>query len=233
MTAPFGSDHDPLEPTERRGPRRPEKGRPARRDDRDARGRRDTPGAAGDDGSAPSFVPPSVRGSIELASHGAGQEGGGPASSQRVAQVSSLIARVLRERLLRGLNDPRVQGMVSILEVQCTPDFAAATVHVSVLPADRARLALSGLRSATRHLEGVVRKATRLRKVPRLLFELDDSIKREAAIAQSLQAIREANEDAGRPPPDPLPERQAEADADQDRDQGPARGPAADQASDP
>lgn len=108
------------------------------------------------------------------------------AHSHRLAQVNSLIARVLRDRLARGVNDPRVQGMVSVLAVECTPDFHIAHVRISVLPGDRARLTLSGLRSATRHLEGVVRKETRLRKVPRLLFELDDSIKREAALSESL-----------------------------------------------
>jgi ribosome-binding factor A len=123
-----------------------------------------------------------------------GQRGGSASSGEstggthRVAQVGALIARVLRERIARGLNDPRVQGMVSILGVECTADFATAHVRVSVLPADRARLTLSGLRSATRHLEGVVRKATRLRRVPSLQFEIDDSIKREAALTESLHA---------------------------------------------
>jgi ribosome-binding factor A len=115
-----------------------------------------------------------------------------------VAQVSSLIARVLQDRLARGLNDPRVQGMVSVLGVECTPDLVSAQVRISVLPADRAKLAISGIRSATRHLEGAIRKATRLRKVPRLHFLLDDSLKREAALEQSLRASLASLE----PPPD-------------------------------
>lgn len=132
---------------------------------------------------------------------------GHAAPSHRLAQVNSLIARVLRDRLARGINDPRVQGMVSVLGVECTPDFYTAHVRISVLPADRARLTLSGLRSATRHLEGVVRKETRLRKVPRLSFALDDSIKREAAMTESLQRAQgvmpaEPN-DAESTPPDP------------------------------
>lgn len=136
----------------------------------------------------------SVRESIEVA-RDAGSMGGtgsglGGGSPHRVAQVSTLIARVLQERLARGLNDPRVQGMVSIVGVDCTADLATAHVRVSVLPAERGRLTLSGLRSATRHLEGVVRKATRLRKVPRLLFDIDDSMKREAALSESLNSAR-------------------------------------------
>ncbi len=139
-----------------------------------------------------------------------------------MAQVSSLIARVLQDRLARGLNDPRVQGMVSVLGVECTPDLVSAQVRISVLPADRAKLAISGIRSATRHLEGVIRKATRLRKVPRLHFLLDDSLKREAALEQSLRASLaslepdgegsvEAPSSEGDPPdgPDGFPRRDA------------------------
>ena len=113
------------------------------------------------------------------------------ASSTRSAQVAAQITRVLRERLARGLNDPRIQGMVSVLSTELTPDMASATVRVSVMPADRGRLTVSGLRSATRHLEALLRKATRLRRVPRLAFELDESLKRQEAV---LDAIQRANE---------------------------------------
>jgi len=64
------------------------------------------------------------------------EPGGGPS---RAAQVESLVSRVLRERLMRGINDPRVQGMVSVLGVDLTPDLLNARVRISVLPADRGR----------------------------------------------------------------------------------------------
>lgn len=139
--------------------------------------------------------------------------------THRLAQVNSLITRVLRDRLARGLNDPRVQGMVSVLGVTCTPDFANAHVRISVLPGEKARLTLSGIRSATRHLEGIIRKATRLRKVPRLLFDLDDSIKREAALTASLrEATLGRNGPDGAEPDEGTEARDAAADTPQDHD---------------
>ena len=52
----------------------------------------------------------------------------GPAAapSDRPAQVAGEIRRALQEEFARGLNDPRVQGMVSITEVVLTPDLAEA-----------------------------------------------------------------------------------------------------------
>ncbi len=129
--------------------------------------------------------------SLSAALDGA-ERGGAPSS--RNAQIASLILRVLQERLLRGMNDPRVQGMVSIVGVDLSPDATHARVRISVLPADRGRLTLSGLVSGTRHLEGVVRKATRLRRVPRLVFEIDDSMKREAALYSALQQVAQTDQ---------------------------------------
>ncbi|MBL9147103.1 MAG: ribosome-binding factor A [Phycisphaerae bacterium] len=125
---------------------------------------------------------------------GAGERDRG-ARSPRHAQIEALVSRVLRERLARGLNDPRVQGMVSIVGVDLSPDFSSARVRISVLPEDRERLTLSGLRSATRHLESALREGTELRRVPRLSFEIDEAHKRERALYAALDSVRPAAPD--------------------------------------
>ena len=113
----------------------------------------------------------------------------GPAAapSDRPAQVAGEIRRALQEEFARGLNDPRVQGMVSITEVVLTPDLAEARVRVSVLPEDRASLTLSGLRAAAGFLRRRVMDETRIGRVPRIGFELDDRLKRQAALDSVLR----------------------------------------------
>ncbi len=154
---------------------------------------------------------------------GAARSAGRPAGQGRAAQVASLIDRVLRERLVRGLNDPRVQGMVSIIAVEVTSDLSQAIVKVSVLPEDRSRLTLSGLRSATKHLEGLVRKATRLRIVPQLRFELDESVKREtrlmAALHEAGASATPAEGEAEATPSAPTPPSAAQGTSDRSVDQ--------------
>lgn len=134
--------------------------------------------------------------------------------AERADQVGSLLARALQERLARGLNDPRVQGMVSILGVDVTPDLASALVRISVFPADRGRLTLSGIRSAARHLESGLREATLLRSIPRLRFELDESIQRESRLLETLANLppneRAAAEPVAPPVPQPPPTTPAE-----------------------
>ncbi|MDA1008857.1 MAG: 30S ribosome-binding factor RbfA [Planctomycetota bacterium] len=103
-------------------------------------------------------------------------------SAIRGAQVASRLTRLLQERLVRGLSDPRFQGMVSVLGVEMAPRTDEAVVRVSVLPDSRGRLALAALQSAAPRLRADVMGPMRLRKMPRLRFELDDSLKKMDAI---------------------------------------------------
>lgn len=108
--------------------------------------------------------------------------------SHRPEQVASVIRRAVQEALLRGINDPRVRGMVSVTRVTVDPDLAEARIHVSVLPAERATLTLAGLRSAAPHLERRIRGELHARRMPHLRFDLDDSLKKFAAIEASIEA---------------------------------------------
>lgn len=106
----------------------------------------------------------------------------------RPLQVGVLLQRTLQDRLVKGLNDPRYRGMVSILEVRVSPDLADATVFVSVLPAERGPLTLAALEHARGHLAAHLLKATRLKRVPRLAFRLDDRLKKVASLESAIRA---------------------------------------------
>lgn len=153
---------------------------------------------------------------------GAGPLGPARTPSDRPAQVASEIRRALQTELGRGLSDPRVQGMVSVTEVLLAPDFSLARVRVSVMPADRASLTVSGLRAAAGFLRRRVMDETRISRVPRLEFELDESLKRQAALDA---AIREGGGEAA-PGASEQPRRrggdvgQAAENAEEQRDEG-------------
>ena len=93
------------------------------------------------------------------------------APSSRPAQVASVLQRALQDRIVRGLSDPRLQGMVSIQEVRMSPDLLSARVKVSVFPSDRGPLSLAALRSAVGFFRSALRETTSLRRVPQLIFE--------------------------------------------------------------
>lgn len=115
-------------------------------------------------------------------------------------QISSVLRRAVQGVISRGLNDPRIRGLISVTEISVAPDLADATVYVSIHPAGQASLALRGLTSASKHIRVQAAKSVSLRRMPRLHFKLDDSIKRQNDLEQSLRAAGDA--DAAYPPED-------------------------------
>lgn len=93
--------------------------------------------------------------------------------------------------LVKGLNDPRIRGLVSVTEVNLSPDFGHATVRVSVLPEQAGRLTVAGLQHAAPRLAGEVARVVRSRRLPVLDFQLDDRLKKQAAIDAAISSTKE------------------------------------------
>lgn len=124
---------------------------------------------------------------MDRRTHGSGSHGGG--GSFRGAQLASLVQRIVQQEIQRGIADPRLRGMVTVISVDISADCEEATLHVSVLPGEFGPLSVQALTHAAGHLRRAVLKQSRVRHAPRLRFVLDDSLKRAAAVEA---AIREA-----------------------------------------
>lgn len=111
--------------------------------------------------------------------------------THRREQLESALRRAVGGVLAEGLADPRVRGLITVTDVSVTEDRRRATVGISVLPDEQAELTLHGLRAAAGHIQTEVGKRLRARSLPELVFRLDDSIKKQAAL---LSEIRHAVE---------------------------------------
>ena len=118
----------------------------------------------------------------------------------RPDQVASLIQRAVQTVLSRGLNDPRIRGLVSVTKVHVDDAPFQAAVYVSVLPAEHADLSLKGLQHAASRIRKQIGKAVQLRRMPRLSFHLDESIKKQAEFDA---ALAEARDDGDGPTDEP------------------------------
>lgn len=110
--------------------------------------------------------------------------------SSHLEQVESLIMKAVQGVLTRGLSDPRVRGLISVTKVKVSPDLANADVWISVLPEKHANLTHRALQHASSHIRSAVSGKVALRKMPRISFLLDESLKKQAAIHSAInQAI--------------------------------------------
>ncbi|MCI0632015.1 MAG: 30S ribosome-binding factor RbfA [Phycisphaerales bacterium] len=116
--------------------------------------------------------------------------------TQRTEQIAAVIRAAVQDVIIRGLNDPRVRGLISVTKVEVTPDLSDARVFVSILPAEHSELTMHGLQSAARHIQSQIAGEVTARRLPRLSFRLDESLKKQAMIDAAIAKGRQrANND--------------------------------------
>ncbi len=111
-------------------------------------------------------------------------------SFSRKDRVNEQIRRELAELIRCELKDPRV-GMVSITEVEVTPDYAHARVYFSSLAGeDKIAEVEQGLKKASSFLRRELFRRIRIHTTPELHFIHDMSLERGADLSK---LIDEAN----------------------------------------
>ena len=114
----------------------------------------------------------------------------GSTMSRRIERVNQLIKEELASLLHREIRDPRLSAMISITDVETSPDLGNATVRVSILGSEEeVRQAMVALRRASGYLRREMASRLRLRKTPELTFKLDTSIEKGARVLELLREI--------------------------------------------
>lgn len=114
-------------------------------------------------------------------------------ATRRQRRVAELIHRELSLLLMREVRDPRL-AEVTITEVRVTPDLMIAQIYFTVLGDKDARQeAVAALGRASGFLRTKLAKQVRLRLVPELVFELDESAVYGRRIDELLDEIAESD----------------------------------------
>jgi ribosome-binding factor A len=113
--------------------------------------------------------------------------------------IASTIQKELAMIIMRELTDPRLTGMPSITRVKVSEDLATADVFVTVMGTPGQQTAAL---NALKHSAGLMRtrltKQMTLRIAPFLNFKIDEDLKKELALQELLQKVREENEELDR-----------------------------------
>ncbi|MEE2907176.1 MAG: 30S ribosome-binding factor RbfA [Planctomycetota bacterium] len=110
------------------------------------------------------------------------------------AQIESVLRRSVQDVLARGLSDPRIRGVVTVTRVEVSPDGRQGTVWCSVMPAEKAALVEQGLKHAAGRIHRELKQTLEMRRVPRLRYKIDESLKREAEVLAAIQEARRRDE---------------------------------------
>lgn len=111
-------------------------------------------------------------------------------STRRIARVNDLIRKEISELLLREIRDPRLGGLLSVTEVDTSPDLRHAKVFVSVMGSEEEkRQAEEGLAAASGFLRRSLGERLSLRRIPQLDFQRDESIERGGHLLELIEEV--------------------------------------------
>ncbi len=106
----------------------------------------------------------------------------------RTEQVNELLKKELAVLINRelALNN----GLITISYVDCSPDLSGVKIGVSVLPENLAGTVLARLKKSSGQFSQILKKKTRLRKIPKFNWRLDTTESQAAEIEKILAEIK-------------------------------------------
>jgi len=107
-----------------------------------------------------------------------------PRDFPRSRRIAEQVQRELSDIIRMELKDPRV-GMITLTDVEVTPDVAHAKVYFTLMgDSDAIEQTTSGLEHAAGFLRSELARRLKLRVVPQLNFKYDSSVERGARLSQ-------------------------------------------------
>ena len=122
------------------------------------------------------------------------------AQGSRPERVGEQVRQAISELLLSDVHDPGI-GLITLTRVKVSPDLQLVRVYYTQMGDEKARTdTRRALERATPFLRRQLGSRIRLRRVPELRFEFDESVENQERIERillDLKAEREERERAG------------------------------------
>ncbi len=115
-----------------------------------------------------------------------------PKEYSRSQRVAEQIRRELAELIRLEVKDPRI-GMISLTDVEVTPDYAHAKVYFTSMTGEEGLdEILAGLRRASGFLRRELGRRVRIHTTPELHFHYDKSLEQGSRLSRLIDdAVRE------------------------------------------
>ena len=110
--------------------------------------------------------------------------------AHRIERVNSLIRQEISQLLQRQVKDPRLGNFIAVTEVSTSADLKYAKVFVSRIGSKKEKQeTLSVLASASGFFRRELARRLKLRYIPVLSFQWDDSIERGDHLLQLIDQV--------------------------------------------
>ena len=94
--------------------------------------------------------------------------------------MSRVVREAVSDIINNHLQDPRVEGFISITEVKIEPDLKKADVFLSIMGKStvKQQLAFNAIQHAAGHIQSLLGGYVKSRFCPHLSFHIDDRLKK-------------------------------------------------------
>jgi ribosome-binding factor A len=108
----------------------------------------------------------------------------------RSDRIRKTLIKELSDIIQHKIKDPRIQGIISVTDVELSHDYKYAKVYVSIFSTDPTKEeVMEAIEESTSFVRGELGKRIRLRFTPELKFYLDESAEKASRINELLDKI--------------------------------------------
>ena len=95
---------------------------------------------------------------------------------QRHERLEQDVKIALSDIIMNEVKEPSVTGLISVTDVKITPDQKYAKVYVSIYGQGNKNKVIEALKKATGFIKKELGRRVRMRNMPDITFELDNSM---------------------------------------------------------
>ncbi len=108
----------------------------------------------------------------------------------RGERIQKTLIKEISDIIQHKLKDPRITGIISVTDVELSPDYKYAKAYISIFAEEETKKdIMSALEECTSYVRREVSKRIKIRHTPELKFVRDDSIERARKIEDIIDQI--------------------------------------------
>lgn len=112
---------------------------------------------------------------------------------QRHQRLEQDVKVALSNIITFEVKEPSVTGLISVTDVKITPDQKYAKVYISIFGKQNKEKVIDALKKATGFIKSELARRVRMRNIPSIQFELDDSIEYGAHMDKVIDEVIKAD----------------------------------------
>jgi ribosome-binding factor A len=112
-------------------------------------------------------------------------------ATRRQEKVARVIKEAVSDAIQNRLNDPRIEGLISVTEVEVAADLRSANVYISIFGSDETaqKRTFMAITHAKNRIQSFVAERVKSRFCPILFIRLDEKLKKTLEVLKLIDQV--------------------------------------------